>query len=90
VYKRQANDRDEAKIVAALKTVVGENGIIHLKTLYLGPDELMLAAKFAVAGTSTAAEIAKTIDAAEAAVREAVPVTRVIYLEPDVLRSAKN
>jgi cation diffusion facilitator family transporter len=85
-----ATDRDEDKIVAALKTVVGENGIIHLKTLYLGPDELMLAAKIAVAGKSTAAEIAKTIDAAEAAVREAVPVTRVIYLEPDVLRSAKN
>ena len=85
-----ATDRDEDKIVAALKTVVGEKGIIHLKTLYLGPDELMLAAKIAVSGKSTAVEIAKTIDAAEAAVRKALPVTRVIYLEPDVLRSAKN
>lgn len=85
-----ATARDEDKIVDALKTVVGDNGIIHLKTLYLGPDELMLAAKIAVGPKSTASDIASTIDAAEAAVRKALPITRVIYLEPDVRRAAKN
>ena len=85
-----ATDKDEAKIVEALEKAPGVSGIIHLKTLYLGPEELMLAAKIAVPAKATAQDIAKTIDDAEEAVRKAVPITRVIYLEPDILRSAKN
>jgi hypothetical protein len=57
-----------------------------MKTLYLGPDELMLGAKIAVDANASAADIAKVIDAAEILVRTAVPATRVIYLEPDILR----
>ena len=61
-----------------------------MKTLYLGPDELMVAAKFAVGAKATAADIASAIDAAEVNVRAAVPAARVIYLEPDILRASKN
>ena len=61
-----------------------------MKTLYLGPEELMVAAKFAVAAKATAADIAKAIDSAEANVRKAVPAARVIYLEPDIRRDSKN
>jgi cation diffusion facilitator family transporter len=85
-----ATDKDEDAIVAALKGSAGVERIIHMKTLYLGPDELMLAAKIAVPAKASAQDIAKTIDDAEANVRKAVPITRVIYLEPDILRSAKN
>jgi cation diffusion facilitator family transporter len=81
-----ASDEDAAAIRDALATAPGVKGIIHMKTLYLGPDELMLGAKIAVDGASTAADIAKVIDAAEILVRTAVPATRVIYLEPDILR----
>ena len=81
-----ASPEDHAKIRAALEATVGVGGIIHMKTLYLGPDELLLGAKIAVGATQSAAEVAQAIDAAEAAVREAVPATRVIYLEPDILR----
>ena len=77
---------DAAAIREALAAAPGVNGIIHMKTLYLGPDELMLGAKIAVDAGSSAAEIAKVIDAAEILVRTAVPATRVIYLEPDILR----
>lgn len=59
-------------------------GIIHMKTLHLGPEELLVAAKFAVTPGATAADVADAIDAAEARVREAVPIARVIYLEPDL------
>jgi cation diffusion facilitator family transporter len=58
--------------------------VIHMKTLYLGPDELLVAAKVAVAEGTAAGDVVSAIDAAERRVREAVPVARVIYLEPDL------
>ncbi|TCB99944.1 cation diffusion facilitator family transporter [Micromonospora zingiberis] len=58
--------------------------IIHMKTLYLGPEELMVAAKIAVSRCETAEELARGIDAVEARIRAALPVARVIYLEPDI------
>ncbi|MDG4793178.1 cation diffusion facilitator family transporter [Micromonospora sp. WMMD1082] len=61
--------------------------IIHMKTLYLGPEELMVAAKVAVARCETAEEVARGIDAVEARIRAAVPVARVIYLEPDIYQA---
>jgi len=64
--------------------------IVHLKTLHLGPDELMVAAKIAVRHDQSASSIARTIDNAEARIREAVPIARVIYLEPDILKSGTD
>jgi divalent metal cation (Fe/Co/Zn/Cd) transporter len=81
-----ATAEDTGKIRAALKNTGGVESVIHMKTLYLGPDELMVGAKIAVAETATGKQIAKIIDAAEAAMREAVPSARVIYLEPDIKR----
>ena len=77
---------DTAKIRAALDGSHGVESVIHMKTLYLGPDELMLAAKIGVEASASALEIAQIIDDAEVAVRAAVPATRVIYLEPDIKR----
>ena len=64
--------------------------IIHMRTLHLGPEELLVAAKIAVNATATGEEVAKAIDAAERRVRSAVPIARVIYLEPDLLRPSKE
>lgn len=85
-----ATDGDHNKIAEAIESTPGVDSLIHIKTLYLGPDELMVAAKFAVAPKANAAEVAKAIDAAEVRVRSAVPAARVIYLEPDILRDSKN
>ncbi|HZM75440.1 MAG TPA: cation diffusion facilitator family transporter [Candidatus Limnocylindrales bacterium] len=60
--------------------------VIHMKTLHLGPEELLVAAKIAVRDDETAEKVAIGIDAAEARIREAVPIARVIYLEPDIFR----
>jgi cation diffusion facilitator family transporter len=71
-------------IEAALVDADAIPRVIHLKTLHLGPDELLVAAKIAVESDDSAATVAQAIDAAEARVRAAVPIARVIYLEPDI------
>jgi cation diffusion facilitator family transporter len=73
-----------ARITAALVSDPSVQRVIHMKTMHLGPDELLVAAKIAVAPTDSAAEVARTIDAAEVRIREAEPVARMIYLEPDI------
>jgi cation diffusion facilitator family transporter len=85
-----ANAGDTSKIRAALEAASGIESVIHMKTLYLGPDELMVAAKVGVAGSATGTEIAKLIDSAEDDIRAAVPAARVIYLEPDIARVSGN
>ncbi len=60
--------------------------VIHMRTLHLGPDELLVVAKLDL-GVSSVPEVARAIDAVEARVRATVPIARVIYLEPDLDRS---
>jgi cation diffusion facilitator family transporter len=74
------------RIVEAIQGSDGIERIVHLKTLHLGPDELLVAAKIAVPAADTALDVARAIDGAEAAIRAAEPIARVIYLEPDILR----
>jgi cation diffusion facilitator family transporter len=61
--------------------------VIHLRTQYLGPEEMLVGAKIALAPGIDLATVAAAIDSAEAAVRAAVPVVAVIYLEPDLDRA---
>jgi cation diffusion facilitator family transporter len=81
-----ATAEDQRKIVAALESGTPPLSVIHMKTMHLGPDEVLVAAKIAVHHDDTAAGIAQAIDAAEARIRTAVPIARVIYLEPDLRR----
>ncbi|MBV9832413.1 MAG: cation diffusion facilitator family transporter [Marmoricola sp.] len=76
----------QRRIEAALVGVAGIDGVIHMRTLHLGPDELLVAAKVAVTPSDSAAHVAQAIDDAEAAARAAEPTARVIYLEPDIRR----
>jgi cation diffusion facilitator family transporter len=80
---------DQTAIEAAL-TGAGIDRIIHLKTMHLGPEELLVAAKVAVIPGASAAEVAEAIDAAEARVRAAVPTARAIYLEPDIYSARRT
>ncbi|MEX2289291.1 MAG: cation diffusion facilitator family transporter [Mycobacteriales bacterium] len=77
---------DVARIRTAL--VDGEQVIrvIHLRTLHLGPDELLVAAKLALAPGMSVERVAAAIDQAEARVRAEVPMARAMYLEPDLYR----
>ncbi len=78
-----------AENVAAIAQALvgpGVSKVIHMKTLHLGPEELLVAAKIAVETDETAGSVARAIDAAEERVRAAVPIARLIYLEPDIER----
>lgn len=85
-----ASDADVQKIRRAALATPGVDGVIHLRTLYLGPEELMVGIKIAVRNGVLAADIAGCIDAAEVRIREAVPAARVIYVEPDIARAASS
>ena len=61
--------------------------VIHIRTQYLGPEELLVAAKIALTPALSTAEVAAAIDEAEARVRAKVAEARLIYLEPDLDRS---
>lgn len=79
-----ANDSDLGRIEKAILAGPEAERIIHMKTLYLGPDELLVAAKLGFHGGETLAEVSTAINVIEERVRHAVPAARVIYLEPDI------
>ncbi|HEY9414573.1 MAG TPA: cation diffusion facilitator family transporter [Pseudonocardia sp.] len=81
-----ANPPTLSKITEAL-TGGQVSRVIHIKTQYLSPDELLVAAKVALARGLQLWEVAAAIDEAEQRVRTAVPAARVIYLEPDLDRT---
>jgi len=60
--------------------------VIHLRTQYLGPEEMLVGVKIALAPNTDLATVAATIDAAEVTIRAAVPNARIIYIEPDLYR----
>lgn len=84
-----ATEEDTAAIRAAAVAGDDVERIIHMKTLYLGPEELLVAMKVAVTPTRSAAAVAAAINAVEERVRAAVPSARVMYIEPDVYDPAK-
>ena len=82
-----ATDEVVSAISEAILSGTEVSRIIHLRTVHLGPEELLVAAKIAVRHDDTAAVISRNIDAVESRVRSAVGIARVIYLEPDLDRT---
>lgn len=82
-----ATAQDLAAISDALAGTDHVERVIHLRTQYLGPEEMLVAAKIALAPGADLTTVAAAIDRAEAAVRAAVPAATVIYLEPDLDRT---
>ena len=85
-----ASKEDAVKIRDAITADPDVEAIIHMKTLYLGPDEMLVGAKIALASTAKLTDIASAINSVEARIRAAVPVARVIYLEPDIFVPGRN
>ena len=83
-----ATDENLESINAALAGADRVNGIIHLRTMHLGPDQLLVAAKLDFDHSLTVAELARAIDGAEADLRAAVPTATTVYIEPDIRRPA--
>ena len=84
-----ASAETERAIVTALEAGPEVQWVIHLRTLHMGPESLLVAAKIAISGADSAALVAAGIDAAERRVRQAVPIAEMIYLEPDIYRPGR-
>ena len=81
-----ADEDDIAAIERAFASVRGIDRVIHMKTLYLAPEQLMIGAKISVSPERRVREVAVIINEAERAIRAVVPHAEIIYLEPDVWR----
>ncbi|MGH9156524.1 MAG: cation diffusion facilitator family transporter [Acidimicrobiales bacterium] len=75
-----------AAIRKAMESSPDVRRVIHMRTLHLGPDELLVGAKIDFGTTLTAVDLSTAIDRVEASVRSAAPQARVMFIEPDVTR----
>ena len=75
----------DAQIRAAISDGPEVTRIIHLRTLHLGPDDVLVAAKLEFT-CDTMPELAHAIDTVEGRVRASVPVAKLIFVEPDIYR----
>ena len=73
-------------VKAALESAPLVERVIHLRTLHVGPDALLVGAKIAIRRCDTAQDIAEGIDEAERLLRLAVPSAQFVFLEPDLDR----
>lgn len=84
-----ANPEDIRKIRRAL-AAEGYDDVIHMRTVHLGPDDILVTAKVAAPASMTLGELSDQTNRAEAAIRAAVPAARLIFLEPDVRREGEG
>jgi cation diffusion facilitator family transporter len=84
----EAADPTDVDAIAAALVGPGVERVIHLKTMHLAPEELLVAAKIGVSNAASGEDITEAIDAAEKRVRAVVPIARYVYLEPDIYSAA--
>jgi cation diffusion facilitator family transporter len=84
-----ASPEVQRMIIAALEDGPELAQVIHLRTVHISPDALLVAAKVAIRENDSASQITLGIDTAERRVRAAVPIATTIYLEPDIYRPQK-
>jgi cation diffusion facilitator family transporter len=78
---------DRQKIGAAIEIEPSVAKLIHMRTEHIGPDELLVGAKVELVPGLSVPETAEAVDRIEKSIRRAVPIARVIYLEPDIFRT---
>lgn len=83
-----ASTADQRKIVAAIEVEPSVQRLIHMRTEHIGPEELLIGAKVELIPDLSIREASEAVDRIETSIRRAVPAARIIYLEPDVLRTA--
>jgi cation diffusion facilitator family transporter len=83
-----ASPEAQQRLEESLLATEGVERVIHMRTMHLGPEELLVGVKIGVPRSARAADVAASIDAAERAMRTAEPTARVIYVEPDIYLEA--
>ena len=69
------------RIVEIVEHSLGVQEIIHLRTMHLGPEEVLLGMKVVFAETATARDITQFVDLMEARLRAEIPILKRIYCE---------
>jgi cation diffusion facilitator family transporter len=83
-----ASDEDQLAVTNSLMSADEVDRVIHMRTIYFGPDDMMVAVKLAFRPDLRISELASAIDAAESRLREDVPSVDLVYIEPDLYRDA--
>ncbi len=79
----------QRSIVQAIEDGREIERVIHLRTLHVGPDSLLIAAKVAIRPGEVTETIVAGIDAAERRIRAVVPIAGLIFLEPDIYQPSR-
>jgi cation diffusion facilitator family transporter len=74
----------QTAIREAILTTDGVARLVQLRTMHLGPDDVLVVGGIEIDQARSAADAAEVIDRCQARVREALPTARIIYLEPDL------
>jgi cation diffusion facilitator family transporter len=82
-----ASEADQQRIAAAIEIEPSVTRLLHMRTLHIGPDELLVGAKIELVSDLTVEEATEVVNRVETSVRRAVPAARMLYLEPDVFRT---
>jgi divalent metal cation (Fe/Co/Zn/Cd) transporter len=79
-----ASPEEQTTIRDTLAATPGVAQLMQLRTMHLGPEELLVAARVELDPDLSADDAARVIDRAQAGLREQVPSARIIYLEPEL------
>jgi cation diffusion facilitator family transporter len=79
-----ASPEEQEAIRRTLASIPGIARVLRLRTMHLGPDELLVVGSIEMDQQLSASDAAGVIDQAQARLEEAVPNARIIYLEPQL------
>ncbi len=79
-----ADPTEISAIRSAILAADDTEDLIHLRTQHFGPEELLVAAKVVFHDRLHGQSLADAIDATEQRIRQAVPTTTYLFIEPDV------
>jgi cation diffusion facilitator family transporter len=79
-----ASPEEQEAVQRTIASTPGVARLIQLRTMHLGPEELLVAARVELDPSLSADDAARVIDQAQADLRAVVPTARIIYLEPEL------
>jgi cation diffusion facilitator family transporter len=83
-----ATETDQQAIAAAIEVEPSVTRLLHMRTEHIGPEELLVGAKIELVPGLRVDEVTEVVNRVETSVRRAVPSARIMYLEPDIFRTA--
>ena len=80
------------RIIELVESSPGVKGLVHMRTMHLGPEEVLVGMKIVVGENMPAKDLAQIVDVIEVRLRAEMPILKRIYIEtgaPDDPRRSK-